>query len=76
MLREKKKRPHDLLSIYAGECKLIAGTILMLHHQVSKIVRGDISRRELLLYCTVLSVTPNYTQRLHQLFDHPPQHAA
>lgn len=68
--------PHDRLCTHTAECTFIAETILMLHHQVSKTVRGDTSRRELCPYCTALSVALNYNPRLRQLFDHPSQRVA
>lgn len=71
-----KNCPHNLFSTYAGGGKLIAETILTLHHQVSKIVRGDMNHRELFSNCTVLSLSLNYNPCLHQLFDHPSQHVA
>lgn len=44
--KKNKKSPNELSSTHAGECKVIAETILLLHHRVSKIVCAAISRKE------------------------------
>lgn len=63
-----KNCPHNLFSTYAGGGKLIAETILTLHHQVSKIVRGDMNHRELFSNCTVLSLSLNYNSMFASAF--------